>query len=70
MTTCKLLVGKGKNSTPMADMMLPTRFIFQKPMTGNKGSGKQRHVSEDTKVNLGELTEIPKARLWEGRGNN
>lgn len=56
----------------MADMMLPTRFIFQNflPMTGNKGSGKQRHVSEDTKVNLGELTEIPKARLWEGRWNN
>lgn len=50
----------------MAEIMLPIRFIFQKPVTGNQGSEKQRHPSEDTEANLGEPTATPKETQKEG----
>lgn len=43
MSPCKLLVGKGGRLNSHDEIMLPIRFIFQKPMTGNQGSEKQRH---------------------------
>lgn len=61
-------MGKGKSSTPNAEMMLPMGFIFQKPMTKEtKGTGKKRHPGKVIEGNLGNLTTTSKARLWERR---